>query len=305
MAQKLDHAQCPECGSPRIVYDEVTGEYVCGECGLVIREEMLDRSPEWRALTLEEKAKKKRTGGPTEYSQYDKGLSTTIRIDRDAFGRPLSAETKRQMWRLRRWHLRSRMHASKSRNLMHAMNELERLSDKLHTPASVKEMAAVIYRKALDQDLVRGRSISGIIAASLYAAIRFAKKPKTLKEIAEGSTRDEKEIARDYRMILQRLNFRMPIDDPVDYISKISEKAKISGETLGLAVRIIKDAQQKRIATGKDPTGLAAAALYIACQMKKEKISQKEIAQAAEVTEVTIRNRKRDLDKEMDLKAYF
>ncbi len=301
--QKLDHAQCPECGSSHIIYDEETGEHVCGECGLVIREDMLDRGPEWRALTLEEKAKKRRTGGPTEYSRYDKGLSTMIRIDRDAFGRPLSAETKRQMWRLRKWHVRSRMHASRSRNLIHAMNELERLSDKLHIPSSVKEMAAVVYRKALDRDLVRGRSITGIVAAALYAAIRFTKKPKTLKEIAEASTRDEKEIARDYRMLLQLLDIRMPIDDPVDYVSKIAEKAKISGETLGLAVRIIRDAQQKRVTTGKDPTGLAAAALYIACQMRSEKITQKEIAQAAGVTEVTIRNRKRELDRELNLKS--
>ncbi len=304
--QRSDYTQCPvkcpECGSSDIVYDEETGECVCTRCGLVVREVMFDQGPEWRALTLEEKAKKRRVGAPTDYSRYDKGLSTMIRVDQDAFGHKLPIETQHQMWRLRRWHIRSRMHASESRNLLHAMNELERLADKLHISSSVKEMAAVIYRKALDQDLVRGRSIAGIIAAALYAAVRFTKTPKTLKEIAEASTRDEKEVARDYRMLIRRLGIRMPIDDPVGYVSKIAERAGISGDTIGLAVRILREAQKKRITTGKDPSGLAAAALYIACQMKGEKMTQKELAQAAEVTEVTIRNRKGELVEGLNLK---
>jgi len=307
MTQKLDYVQCPtrcpECRSSNIVYDGETGECICGECGLVIRQETLDQGPEWRALTLEEKNKKRRAGPPTDYSRYDKGLSTMIQVDRDAFGHPLSLETKRQMWRLRRWHIRSRMHASQSRNLMHAMNELELLSDRLHVPSSIKEMAAVIYRKALDKDLVRGRSIAGIVAASLYAAIRFIKAPQTLKEVAEASIRSEKEIARDYRLLIRRIDMKMPVDNPLEYVSKIAERAGISGETLGLAIRIVRDAQQKHVTTGKDPSGLAAAALYIACRMKKEKVNQRVLSQAADVTEVTIRNRKRELAKALNLKA--
>ena len=175
------------------------------------------------------------------------------------------------------------------------MNELQRLSEKLHISPSVKEMAAVIYRKALNKRLVRGRNIAAIVAGSLYAACRFTKIPRTLKEIAEASLRDRKEIARDYRLIVQTLKMKMPIDNATDYVTKIAEKAGVSIDVEGLAIKIIRDVRNKHVAMGKDPTGLAAAALYIASKLKKEKITQSRLAKAANVTEVTIRNRKRDL----------
>ena len=148
------------------------GELVCGNCGLVIEENALDRGAEWGAFTNQEKESRERVGVPTRYYQSDKGLSTVILVDRDAFGRPLSPEVRRQMWRLRRWQIRSSFGASKYRNLSQAMDELQRLSEKLHIPSSVREMAAVIYRKALDKDLIRGRCIAAIVAGALYAACR-------------------------------------------------------------------------------------------------------------------------------------
>jgi transcription initiation factor TFIIB len=299
--QLVKQIRCPECGSSHIVQDRETGELICGKCGFVIEEEMLSQKPEWRAFTPEEKLAKGRAGAPTDYARYDKGLPTTIRVDRDAFGRPLSPEVRRQMWRLRKWHIRSQMHASKSRNLMHAMNELERLSDKLHIPSSIRARAAVLYRKALDEGLVRGRSIAAIVAGALYAACRLAKIPKSLTVVAEASVRDEKEVARSYRLLVRRLKLEMPIHDPLDYISKIAGKAGLSGEIQGQAVRIVRKAQRKRLTIGKDPRGVAAAALYIACKLGGKKVTQKEIASAANITEVTLRNRKRGLAEGLDL----
>ncbi len=283
--------------------DRETGELVCGECGFVIAEDMLSRKPEWRAFTPEEKRTKRRAGAPMDYARYDKGLPTTIRVDKDAFGRPLSPEVRRQMWRLRKWHIRSQMHASKSRNLMYAMNELERLSDKLHIPSSIRGRAAIIYRKALDEGLVRGRSIAAIVAGALYAACRLAKIPKSLKEIGEASIRDEREVARSYRLIVRRLKLEMPIHAPLNYISKIAGKSGLSGEIQGLAVRMVRKAQRKRLTAGKDPRGVAAAALYIACKLKGKKVTQKEIASAANITEVTLRNRKRGLTEGLNLEV--
>jgi len=301
--QSLVQVQCPECGSQEVIRDEEIGEIVCNKCGLVVVEDMLNRSPEWRAFTLEEKRSKQRVGSPTDYSHFDKGLSTIIRIDRDAFGRPLPAKTRSQMWRLRRWQIRSRTYGSDYRNLMQAMDELQRLSEKLHTPSSVQEMAAVIYRKALNKDLVRGRSIATIVVGSLYAACRFTKIPRTLKEITEVSLRDQKEISRAYRMIVRNLKMKMPIHDPIDYISKIAEKAGFSGEIQGLAFKILRKAKRKRITIGKDPMGVAAAVLYIACQLKGKNVSQREIADAADVTEVTLRNRKKELMKKLNINS--
>ena len=184
------------------------------------------------------------------------------------------------------------------------MDELERLSEKLCIPSSVQEMAAVIYRKALNKDLVRGRSIAAMMAGSLYAACRFTKTPRTLKEIAEASFRDQKEVSGAYRLVVRDLKMKMPIDDPMDYVTKIAETAGVSGDVEGLAIKIIRDAKRKHATMGKDPSGLAAAALYIASKLKKEKTTQKHLAKAAGVTEVTVRNRTKDLMKRLDLNTH-
>jgi len=294
--------KCPECSSLNLVRNHDIGEMVCGDCGLVLREQMMYRGQEWRAFTLQEKASRSRVGMPASYSVYDKGLSTTIgRVDRDAFGRKLPLSTRIQMWRLRKWQIRSRMHSSINRNLVQAMTELDRLSDKIYIPRPVKEKAAVIYRKALDKGLVRGRSITAIAAAALYAACRRSGTPRTLREVAEASLVDKKDVARCYRLLLYELDIQMPIADPIIYISKIAERTGISGKTQGLAIQILREAKKKRAAAGKDPMGLAAAALYIACLQNDEKKTQKDIAEAAGVTEVTVRNRYKSLKTELRL----
>ncbi len=294
--------KCPECASINLVHDYDTGETICGDCGLVLYEQMLDKGPEWRAFTQQEKASRSRVGMPTSYSIHDKGLSTTIsQIDRDAFGRKLPLSTRLQMWRLRKWQIRSRVHSSIDRNLAQAMGELDRLSGNVNVSPPIKEKAAVIYRKALEKGLVRGRSINAVAAASLYAACRKSGSPRTLREIAEASLVDKKDVARCYRLLLQELDFHMPISDPLTYVSKIAEKNKISGKTQGTAIAILREARLKRFASGKDPMGMAAAALYIACLQNNEKITQKDIAEAAGVTEVTVRNRYKALKKQLNL----
>jgi transcription initiation factor TFIIB len=285
-----------------LVLDPEMGEYVCSRCGLVIEENIPNQEAEWRAFTTQERDARARAGTPTDYSHYNKGLSTVIRVEKDAFGRPLSPKVKQQMWRLRRWQTRSKVHASQSRNLMLAMSELQRLSDILHMPSSVHDMAAIIYRKTLNEGLVRGRSIGGMVAGALYAAVRFSKLPRTLKEISEASQRNPKEVARSYSVIVRNLDMRMPIDDPTDYVTKIAEKAKVSNDVEGLAISLIGAAKNKYATTGKDPSGLAAAALYLSARMLKEKVTQARLAKAANVTEVTVRNRKRDLMKSLSLK---
>jgi len=263
---------------------------------------MMDEGPEWRAFTQEEKESRSRVGIPTSYSVHDKGLSTSIdRIDRDAFGRKLPLSTRLQMWRLRKWQIRSRVHSSIDRNLAQAMTELDRLSDKVSAPAAVKEKAALIYRKALDEGLVRGRSIAAIAAASLYASCRITGTPRNLREISSASLVKKKDVARCYRLLLRKLNIRMPIADPLIYITKIAQRSDVPGYVQASAVKILNEARSKHISAGKDPMGLAAAALYIACKQAGEKKTQKEIADAAGVTEVTVRNRFKNLKRRLKL----
>lgn len=295
-----DH--CPECGSGNMVHDEDSGEIICGNCGLVVKESLINDGPEWRAFTPGEKESRSRVGVPLSFAVHDKGLTTVIgRIGKDAYGRSIPLNTKLQMLRLRKWQIRSRVHSSTDRNLAQAMAELDRLCDKLHIPANIKERAAVIYRKALDSGLVRGRSISAIAAASLYAACRITQTPRTLREIARQSPIEKKDIARCYRLMLKDLNLQMPKPDAQLRVPKIAAKIGVGERTQQAAVEILRRAEKIRTTAGKDPMGLAAAALYIACIMNNEKRTQKIIADAAGVTEVTIRNRYKGLKDALDL----
>ncbi len=296
--------KCPECASVNLIHDYDTGETVCSDCGLVLYGQMMDKGPEWRAFTREEKVSRSRVGMPTSYSVHDKGLSTAIsQIDRDSFGRKLPLSTRLLMWRLRKWQIRSRAHSSVDRNLAQAMAELDRLSGKVYIPRPIKEKAAVIYRKALDKGLVRGRSIAAIMAAAIYAACRGGGTPRALHEIAEASPVGKKDVARCYRLLLRDLDIHMSNPDPLTYVSRIAERTGISGKAQGIAVRILREAREKRAVAGKDPMGLAAAALYVACLQNNETKTQKDIAEAAGVTEVTVRNRYKLLKRQLKLEV--
>lgn len=296
------HEKCPECGSRALVHSTETGEVVCGGCGLVISEQSLDRGPEWRAFTLEEKADRSRVGGPISILHADKGLLTVIdKVNKDAFGRDIPLHTRMQMLRLKKWQNRTRFHSSTDRNLLQALAELDRMVDKLHVAEDIQEEAADVYRKALDRGLVRGRSISAMIAASLYAACRKNARPRSLKEIASVSLVKKKDIARCYRLLVRDLSMKMPISNPKTYVAKIAAKVGITPKTQNKAVQILSQAEENKSVSGKDPMGLAAAALYIACVLIGEKKTQKEIAEATGVTEVTVRNRYKGLKNNLSL----
>jgi transcription initiation factor TFIIB len=262
---------------------------------------MLDRNTEWRAFTPEEIRTKARTGPPTSLKRFDKGLSTTFLPYKDTYGKALPMRERFKMMRLLNWNNRARVHYSNERNLSEAMNELNHLSDKLHIPENIVEDAALIYRKALDKDLIRGRSIQSIAAAALYAACRLTQTPRSLKEVAEASTRRRKEISRCYRLLQRELRITMPMDKPEKYVSKIASKVGLNQETQNTAMRLIQEASKRRGVVGKGPSGLAAATLYIAAKMNGKNITQRDLADAAEVTEVTVRNRFKDLDRILEL----
>ncbi len=299
--QLVQQGRCPECGGRDFITDLETGEVACSSCGLVLQEEALDTKPEWRAFTPEETRTKARTGPPTSLKQFDKGLSTTFQPYKDTYGRALPLQDRLKMMRLRKWNIRARVHSSAERNLSQAMNELTRLADALHIPASVEENAALLYRKALDEGLIRGRSIKSIAAAALYAACRLTRTPRSLQAIVEASPRNRRDISRNYRLLQRELHLKMPIDDPIKYLPKIASHAKLDQRTQTLAIKLLQQAKTRRILVGKGPAGVAAAALYIAAYMNGEPVTQREVARAAGVTEVTVRNRYKGLDRGLDL----
>ena len=293
--------KCPRCGQGALVTDASTAENFCGKCGFVITDKVTESGPEWRSFSNEGESKS-RAGVPTSLAMHDMGLATVINPqNRDATGKPLTAAMKSTIERLRTWDSRSQVHEPVDRNFRQAFSELDRLKDKLAVGDAVIEKAAYIYRKALEKGLVRGRSISALIASALYAACRDTETPRTLKDIAKASNIKRKDIARCYRLLLRELNLKMPVVNPVNCISRIASRAGLSEKTKRKATKILQTAEELKISAGKDPMGLAAAALYVACVTLGENKTQRDVADAAGVTEVTIRNRYKGLKVALNL----
>ena len=279
-----------------MIVDSGRGELYCSNCGYVVKDKIVETGPEWRMFSDGEKDDRSRGGAPTSIAIHDMGLSTQIGgANRDASGRSLSSNMKSSFDRLRVWDSRSQVNESSDRNLRQAFSELDRLADKLSVGDAVIEKAAYIYRKALERGLVRGRSISAIIAAALYAACRDRETPRTLKDLAVVSNLKKKDIARCYRLLLKEMDMTMPIVDPAKCISRIASRAGLSEKTKRRALEILKRATDNKLSAGKDPMGLAAAALYVACSLEGDIKTQRAVAEAAGVTEVTIRNRYKGL----------
>ena len=298
MVQKTEEStliRCPECGSEIIIEDRKTGEYVCGICGLVVKE-IFDEEREWRAYSLEEKERRSRVGPPLVNWIHDKGLTTVIgKINKDARGKKLSPSMQYKMWRLRRRQTFSRIGSKEERNLSKAFSYMDLICENENLPMIIKETAADIYRKALKEGLVRGRTIKGITIACIYAACRITKNPRSLKDF--GKYYPPKDVARHYRFLLKELDLPIPIDAPLKYILKIGEKVGMSEPTKNLAIRLVNATKRINYTSGKGPRGIAASSLYISGLLMNEKKTQKEIAEASGVTDVTIRNRYKDLVK--------
>ena len=293
---------CSVCKrNDRIVTDAGSGEIICSSCGAVISDKVQDISrPEKRAFSAEEEDTRSRTGLPTSITFADMGLSTVIdKYDRDASGRPLDAEMRVRMQRLRTWDLRTHSHSAVDRSLMKAFNELSMLKDKLALSNAVVEKAAYIYRKSQERGLIRGRTISGIMAAAVYIACRETGTPYTLRDIAAVDNIKRKDIARNYRKMTSQLNLKFPNIDPMKCISRIANKANLTENTKRQAISIMKEASKRQIAAGKDPMGLAASVLYVSCLKTGENSTQAHIAKASGVTEVTLRARYKELKNKL------
>lgn len=302
MSSRLARERCHRCGKGSILTDVSTGENFCERCGYVVADKSEAAGPEWRSFSKDDGTDRARTGTPTSLAMHDMGLATVIgQVDKDATGKPLSPVMRSTIERLRTWDNRTQVHEPVDRNYRQAFSELDRLKDKLAVGDAVIEKAAYIYRKALEKGLVRGRSISALIASALYAACRDTQTPRTLKDIGVASNVKRKDITRCYRLLLLELSLKMPVVDPVNCIARIASKAGLSERTKRGATEILKIAEKKKISSGKDPMGLAAAALYVACVENGENKTQRDVAEAAGVTEVTIRNRYKGLKLSLDL----
>jgi len=294
--------RCPSCGGKVAVRDHQRAVEICRSCGRVLREGMKDKGPEWRAFDEEERKERSRGGPPPTETIHDRGLSTQIdRKNRDARGKKLSPGRRQEMYRLRRWQKRSRTEDGKDRNLAMAFNEIHRMASQLGLPDSVRESASRIYRELSEKGRIRGRSVESLSSAALYIACRENQVPRTLEEVAGASHEEKVKIGRDYRFISRELGIHTPPVDPARYVSRFGSELEISGETRAKAIELVRRAQEKRFSSGKSPSSLAAAALYVAALEEGERRSQREVAEATGATEVTVRNRYKEMAAELGL----
>ncbi|PSQ10617.1 transcription initiation factor IIB 2 [Halobacteriales archaeon QS_5_70_15] len=259
---------CPECGG-HLAADTEHGETVCTDCGLVVEEDEIDRGPEWRAFDAGERDQKSRVGAPTTNMMHDKGLSTNIDWrNQDAYGNSLGARQRQKM---------------------------QRMASAVGLPDNVRETASVVYRRALGDNLLPGRSIEGVATAAVYAAARQAGVPRSLDEVAAVSRVEKAEIARTYRYVARELGLEIEPADPGSYVPRFASALGLSEETEARARQLLDRAREAGVHSGKSPVGLAAAAIYAGALLSNEKVTQSEVSEVADVSEVTIRNRYHEL----------
>ena len=297
--------KCSVCSSKGVksaivITDPESGEIICSNCGMVISQNTEDNTrPEWRSFGSEGGGgnNRSRTGMPTTLARHDKGLTTIIgRTDRDASGNKIDASIRSKMERLKVWDFRSHSHDSTNKNLIQAFNELDKLKDKLCLPDAVIERTAYIYRKARQRGLVRGRTTDGILSAAIYIACRDLGVPKTLKEVAAASSIRFKILSRSYRILVTELDISTPpVIDPMKCIVKVANNADLNENTKRRAMDVMNNITKREISAGKHPMAVGATVLYVSCLNTGVNKTQTDIADAAGITEVTLRNRYKDL----------
>jgi len=295
MIQNRDEI-CPNCGKGFLITDSTRGETICKKCGIVVEQNIIDSRAEWRSFSPEEYKKRTRVGPRSRLDHFDKGLTTVIaKENKDAFGISLTPNMRADIYRLRKWQERTKTTKSNDRNLNIAMIELDQITSQLGLSKALKESAAYIYRKTLSKGLSKGRTIKGIIIASIFIACRTNKIPITLASFNGIITIKKKTIARYIRLIQYELNIKLHPSSPKDFISYFCSELKLSGEVQSLAIKIIELAQKKGMMIGKSPLGFASGALYVACRIQHESRSQKEISKIAKITEATLRTRYKEI----------
>jgi transcription initiation factor TFIIB len=288
--------------SDLVVTDPNTGELIRKDTGEVISDNSPSPEKEWRSFNIEESQNRARVGTPTSLAFHDMGLATKIGNEStDASGNVIDAATRTRMGRLRMWNSRSQSHSPTERNLQQAFSMLSRIKDRLGLPNHVTEKAAYTYRKAQERGLIRGDTIGSVLAASIYVAARQSGVLRTLDDISEISDIKPGEVARSYRRIISELDINVPLIDPRKYIVKVANNLNFDEKIKRKALELMELAQKKNLVVGKDPISMAASIIYLVNLSERKPRTQAEIAKAAGVTEVTVRNRSKELRKKLDV----
>lgn len=279
------------------ISDPDSGETICTNCGAVLSERVSQQSvQERRSFDALQDRERSRVGMPNTLARHDKGLYTVIgKPNKDANGQVIDNSMRVMMERLRTWDYRLQARSATDRNLKSAFMKLEALKGKLSLPQATIEKAAYIYRKVQEMGMIKGRTINAALGASIYISCREAGITRSLNDIAVISNTSYKELARTYRLIVLNLDLKVPMIDPIKCVAKLANKLGISEMTKRYAIDYMKVISKSGVSAGKDPMGLAGAVIYLSCRNHDQPRTQIEVANAGGVTEVTLRNRTKEL----------
>ena len=298
----VEPQSCPECKST-LVDDMQNGEIICSGCGVIVADQIADFGPETISSNLEDKMKLARATGQTTYSQHDLGITTEISLGtKDFSGKTINHEVANQMHNLRKWQQRIRVSSPKERRLANVLAKMGKTCDSLNLSKNVLETASMIYRNLDGHVDVKGKSVVSITAATIYMACKQCDVIRSLEEICRGicPSKDVKSktklAARYYRtMIMEMGQFTAPVVTMDKYISKIANMTQTEVRVERLALEIAEKTKDSSISDGKAPNGIAAAYLYVASVLLGQNVLQRDISSVAGVTEVTIRNRCKEI----------
>ena len=283
------------------ITDADSGEVICITCGTVVSDKAIEIGPEWRSFT-NSGVSLSRVGMPTSLAKHDQGLSTKIgRENRDFTGEMIfDSSILSILQRIRTWDYRTQTRSSKGTSRKIAFGQLDRLKQKLALPDPVVQKAAYIYRKIQQKKIVRGRTRNGAMAACVYIACRESRIPRTFDEVAGIANITRKEVSNAYIAIVLGLELRIPLIDPVRYLVKLANKTQVDEKIKRYAIGYLKQVTDSNLSAGKDPMSIAATVLYLTClHYGDESRTQRYFAEAAGISDVTIRNRRQELENKI------
>ncbi|MFL6363050.1 MAG: transcription initiation factor IIB family protein, partial [Nitrososphaeraceae archaeon] len=328
------YTQCPECKS-HVIHDYSKGEYICEKCGCVVMDQVDDYGPESHSTDFEEKTKNTRASGFTSLSLHDYGLRTEIALgSKDYSGKLIDYEMIEQMNNMRKWHSRIRVASPKERRLSNVLSRINEISSAMSLPKTLVETAAMLYRNFENKSEAKGKSVICMAAATIYLACKRCSIVRSLEEIVKATGIGEQDksslklASKYYRMMVMEMGVftehmvtssssphvisqlessapsspstiqskTIPATLAIDqYIAKLANMAKIDMKVERLAIDLAHKTHDHMLADGKAPNGLAAAYIYLAAVLLGVNLLQIDVSSLAGVTEVTIRNRCKDI----------
>lgn len=292
----IETKKCPECGGHNFFINREKGEVICKNCSFVVDDAMFDFGKE-RVIDEEDFEKQSRTGAPFDPRVSD-NLSTEVGSKDDL--RKLPAKTRQLMQRIRkknRW-----TSSALQQNLNVNLSNLKLIASHLNLPERIEKEAARIYREAVERGLTLARSNENIVAAAIYIAAKIYGMPKSLTEVAEATKLDKFAIAKTYKMVTKKLEIGLVQSNPVDFVGRFASDLGLDPKIQTKAVQLVEKMQKLGLTSGKNPTSLAATALYLTALMEKQRITQKRVSEVAGITETTLRNRTNEMKKELKIK---